>query len=241
MLKIAICDDDANALKIITEYIKDYLKDNNIVAEINEFSHPDILLNSLNTEVYHIILLDMVMPMISGLDLGRKIRRTNTDAQIIYVTTEPQFALDAYSANPLDYLLKPLDKSVFHKALALAFEKTSPNADKTIIVKTRDGLHTISIDKILCAEYIKHKVCYTLVGSNKIETVSSAESFAMHIAPLLEDKRFISPHSSFALNMSFVERFDKNGFSLKGTVFVPISGKQYTTVRNTYLNYRFGA
>ena len=59
------------------------------------------LLTACEAETFHIFLLDMVMPMISGLELGRGIRRMNTDAQIIYITTEPGFALDAYSVNPL--------------------------------------------------------------------------------------------------------------------------------------------
>jgi DNA-binding LytR/AlgR family response regulator len=178
--------------------------------------------------------------MISGLELGRGIRRVSTDAQIIYITTEPGFALDAYSVNPLHYLLKPVDKGALFAALELAMEKVGFGEEIVVTVKTRDSLRTLSADVIACCEYVRHTVIYTLVSGERARTSTISGSFAEHVEPLLRDRRFIQPHAAFIVNMSCVDRLSKDGFTMKGGAFVPVSGKQFSAVRNAYMSYRLG-
>ncbi len=106
MLRIAICDDQPRELEVISEYITEYLDAHTVEAGVKEFSHPDKLLTTIETESFHFYILDIVMPMVSGLELGKAIRRFDRNAQIIYTTTEPQFALQAYAASPINYLVK---------------------------------------------------------------------------------------------------------------------------------------
>ena len=240
MLRIAVCDDMDSELKCIVALTNEYLTGRGMSAELRAFSHPDALLTACEKESFHIFLLDMVMPMVSGLELGREIRRGSTDAQIIYITTEPGFALDAYAVNPLHYLIKPVDKARLFAALDLAAEKVDHGEETAVTVKTKNGLRTLSADTIASCEYKRHAVLYTLTNGETVETTTISGSFAEHIAPLLQDKRFIQPHAAFSVNMSLVERLDKDGFTLKGGAFVPVSGKQYRSVRNAYMSYRLG-
>lgn len=240
MLHIAICDDIETELRRITALTKEYLAYRHMAAEVCAFSHPDALLTACETHNFHIFLLDMVMPMVSGIELGRSIRRRSTDAQIIYITTEPGFALDAYEVNPLHYLLKPVKQAVLFSALDLAAEKVDFGEEITVTVKTRDGLRTFSTDAIACCEYSRHTVAYTLVSGERVETATIPCKFSDYIAPLLQDRRFLQPHAAFAVNMSRVERLNKEGFTLRGGAFVPVSGKQLATVREVYMNYRLG-
>lgn len=240
MLKIAICDDVDNELRHITGLTNEFLTERGLSAEIREFSHPDALLTACEISTFHIFLLDMVMPMVSGLELGRNIRRFSTDAQIIYITTEPGFALDAYAVNPLHYLLKPVDKGALFAALDLAAEKVRFGEETFITVKTHSGLRTLSTDIIACCEYTHHTAVYTLVSGEQVDTTTLSGSFAEHIVPLLRDRRFIQPHAAFSVNMSSVERLDKNGFTLQCGTFVPVSRRLFTAVRNAYISYRLG-
>ena len=163
MLKIAICDDVSTELRHIAALTNEYLTGHNVSADIREFSHPDALLTACEAETFHIFLLDMVIPTISGLELGQSIHRVSTDAQIIYITTEPGFALDAYSVSPLHYLLKPVDKGSLFAALELAAEKVGLGEETLVTVKTREGLRTLSADVVVCCEYVRHTVIYTYI------------------------------------------------------------------------------
>jgi len=240
MIRIAVCDDSDAELCEISALAKAYLAANGAAGAVRAFSHPDELLRACESESFHIYLLDMVMPMLSGIELGRAIRRQSADAQIIFITTEPGFALDAYAVNPLHYLIKPVRKDALFSALELAAKKVNSLAETSVTVRTSDGLRTLSADKIACCEYVRHSVVYTLSDGDRAETLSLRESFAEHIAPLLRDRRFIQPHASFAVNMSCAERLDKIGFTLRSGTFVPVSGKLYAAVRDAYMKYRLG-
>ncbi len=236
-MKIVICDDIPEQLETTLELINEYVKNKNLSVDIRAFSHPDSLLRYCETENAQLYILDVIMPMMSGLQLGQEIRLLDLEAQIIYVTTAPEFALDSFSVNPLNYLIKPIEKDKLYSSLDLAITKIKADC-ATITVKTKNGLHTISIFSVVCGEYINHSVKYTLANGEMIETTTIKSNFSEYIAPILSDKRFIQPHSSFFVNMSRVERLSREGFIMHGGAFVPISGKLFSKVKSTYIDFR---
>jgi two-component system LytT family response regulator len=240
MLQIAICDDIAAELARIARLTYEFLSERGIDACVRRFAHPDALVTACEKEAFHIYLLDMVMPMMSGLEIGRSIRRADTDAQIIFITTEPDFALDAYSVNPLHYLVKPVSRDALFSALTLAARKVNFGEDICIMIKTREGVRTLSADDILYCEYARHAVLYTLQCGERVQTSVVTESFAEHVSRLLRDKRFIQPHAAFAVNMRYVERLDKTGFTMRDGARIPISGRRFAAVRDAYMRYRLG-
>ncbi|PHV70499.1 LytTR family transcriptional regulator [Sporanaerobium hydrogeniformans] len=237
MLQIAICDDDQKELSILTTLIREYLTINKISAELFEFSHPDALLSSCESCRFHLYILDIVMPMVDGISLGKALRRLDREAQIIYATTEPQFALQAFAANPINFLVKPVSQQALFSTLTLALSKVEAE-DETLAVKTKEGIFVVSVRIILCCEYIGRGVTYQLASGEKLHSLSSTQSFAEQIAPLLIRSDFLQPHISFAVNLRHVEQLTREEIRLCGGISVPVSKKQYTTVRDRYLDFR---
>lgn len=238
MLRIAICDDMLDQLALLTSFTQEYIEAHKLSAVIRQFSHPDALLTACETEMFHIYLLDMVMPMVSGLEVGQSIRLASRGAQIIYITTEPGYALDAYAVNPLHYLIKPIQRAQLFSVLALAVSKLNLCSEVTITVKTKAGLRTLAAGQIAWCCYQNRAARYTLLDGEQVETTTLSISFAEHTAPLLRDPRFLSPHIAFVLNMSRVEKLTREGFTLRDGGFIPVSSRQYTAVREAYLDYR---
>lgn len=237
MLNIAICDDQTKELEIINEYITEYLDDYSLEAEIKEFSHPDALLTVIEAESFHLYILDIVMPMVNGLELGKEIRRLDREAQIIYATTEPQFALQAYAASPINYLIKPIDKQQLFDTLTLAISKADFAEEQTFTVKTFDSLRVIKLSDISCCEYRSHAVFFNLTNGDEVVSRTIRENFSEYSAPILKDRHFLQCHTSFVVNMRRVERFAKDSFTLRGGKIVPIAAKQYPAVRDIYMDY----
>lgn len=237
MLHIAICDDQPLELETVATYAKEYIEKNGIDAELRQFTHPDELLCACETERFHLYVLDIVMPMVNGIEVGREIRRIDREAQIVYATSEPSFALEAYAANPVNYLLKPIDKTQFFDSLSLAISKLHLEEESSLILKSKDGLRVVPLFSIVCCEYVQRAARYTLADGEIITTRTLQESFSEHIAPLLKDKRFLQPHIAFVINMSCVRGFSKDGFTLRCDVNVPVSSKQYSVVRDSYMDY----
>ncbi|MEG1584055.1 MAG: LytTR family DNA-binding domain-containing protein [Anaerovorax sp.] len=224
------------ANKLVNEYI---ITKEHLDCEVSVFLHPDELLSRCEKEVFDIYVLDIVMPMISGLELGKNIRQHQQSAQIIYTTTEPSFALDAYCVNPLHYLLKPIEKELLFGTLDLAFSKVNCPPESTVTIKTREGIVTLFLGNILCCEYCHRSAKYILVNGEILQTTTLHGSFSEHIFPLLKDKRMLLPHNSYVVNMNYVEKLTREGIRLRGGIVAPISIKQFATVRDTYLDFMF--
>ncbi len=237
MLKIVICDDQPRELKIMDEYITEYLDAHTLEAEMKEFAHPDALLTTIETESFHLYILDIVMPMVSGIELGKEIRRLDRQAQIIYATTEPQFALQAYAASPVNYLIKPIDRQQLFDTLAFAISKIDLSEEQTFTVKTAKSLRVFNLSDILCCEYRSHAVVFTLMSGEDVISRTIRESFAEYSIPILKDTRFLQCHTSYLVNMRRVEGFAKDRFILRGGKVVPIAAKQYPAVRDQYMNF----
>ena len=112
MFKIAICDDNPEELAKVSRLLHNYINSNAINAEISEFLHPDMLLLASCKAPFDLYFLDIVMPMLSGIDVGRELRQQQKTAQIIFLTTSDEFAVDAFALRATHYLLKPFSRAV---------------------------------------------------------------------------------------------------------------------------------
>ena len=237
MVRIAICDDMLDELPVIAAYTYEYFESIQLGAEVSRFTHPDALLTACETEMFHVYILDIVMPMINGIELGREIRRFDREAQIIYVTTEPQYALQAYAANPINYLVKPVEKQTLFDTLTFAVSKVHIDEEQTFTVKTADSLRVIKLMDIDCCEYCSHAVVFSLKNGEEVLSRTIRESFSEYCEAISKDSHFLQCHSSFMVNVRRVERFAKDSFTLFGGKTVPIAAKQYSSVRDAYMDY----
>ena len=237
MLSIALCDDQPEELALIAGYAAEYVRSTRREAAIRQFPHPDALLGACGKERFHLYVLDIVMPMMDGIEVGKAIRRLDREAQILYATTEPGFALRSFAAHPVDYLLKPIDKRRFFDALSLAISRLELEDERAMVVKTREGLRVLRLSEIACCEYVRHTAVYSLTNGETIASRTIAGPFTQYVEPLLRDARFLRPHVSFVMNMAHVELFSKDRFTMRGGAAVPIAAKQYGAARDAYMDF----
>lgn len=237
MIKIAICDDILDDLTTIAQHLDEYLMLKDIDAEITSFNHPDELLKVSETKQFHIYILDILMPMINGIELGHEIRHIDQEAQIVYISTEPSFALESFANNPIDYIVKPIKQEKLFRTLDLAISRIDTNEAETIALKTEEGFQIIKLSSIIFCEYSEHSVTYTLMDGEISQTLTLQGNFTDHVEPLLINKRFIQPHNAFVINMSKVEAFSRDGFVMRRGEIIPISQKKYPLIRDQYMDY----
>jgi DNA-binding LytR/AlgR family response regulator len=104
-MRIAICDDNPADARHVKELMEQFLHAHQYAAEIHLFLHPDELLATMEHTRFSLYLLDILMPMVNGIEAGRSIRLLDRTTQIIYVTGEARFALESFDTNPTTYLL----------------------------------------------------------------------------------------------------------------------------------------
>ena len=102
MFNIAICDDNIADLSNMVSLIGDYqsLQRDKHNLHITSFQNAFDLIASMESgQHYHLVLLDVLMPHLTGMDAAKEIRQFNQDVKIIFMTSSPEFAVDSYSVN----------------------------------------------------------------------------------------------------------------------------------------------
>lgn len=240
MIRIAICDDDIHSLEDI------YLKVNQYATEhpetdffVRRFHSVYDLLECLDSErcTFHIYLLDIVMPLLNGIEVGLQIRKSDTHAVIIYLTLSPEFALESFKTSPLSYLIKPIGQQELSSALTRAIDQLQHTLESQVLVRTKEGLTNILFNQILYVEYQRHSIVFHLSGNRTVSSMVLRESFTTFFENYLSDPRFLRPHASYAVNMDHVQSLTSSCFELKDGTQVPVSKRIHTQVKRKYMDY----
>lgn len=240
MIRIAICDDEINTLEQVSCMVSEYASANpQLGITFCPFRSAYDLLESQGRREpgFHIYLLDILMPMMNGIELGRQIRKADDQAVIIFMTSSGEFALESFKVTPLQYLVKPIHEITLFSALEKACLRIRQTADTNVMVRVKGGLACIRYHQISYIEYMNHTMTYHLTSGKALTTMVLRESFTDFTQHYLKDRRFIKPHASFVLNMDHVQVISAKEFELVGGEIVPISKRAYAQVRKQFMEY----
>ena len=239
MLKIAICDDDKLDRERIREYVDEYLYERNAQAEIRVFAHPDTLIQECENFRPQVYLLDIVMPMVTGIQAARELRWNQPEAQIIFATSESSYALESFDVNPINYILKPVDKEKLFSTLDLALSRVQDEDKKSVTVKVKGGLCSLRLDEIMYIDYRNHVVTYHMANGEIVSTPTLRIGFSEYMDDNHSNQDFVRCHESISVNISAIDKLTKTDVTLRNKEVVPVSKSRYTEVADSYMNYRF--
>ena len=232
MIRVMVVDDEKPA----RDELCWLLKKNQDIKVIAEAENGMKALSILEKEEVDLILLDIQMPGLTGLETAREILSHPPFPQIIFVTAYDQFAIEAFDVNALDYLLKPIEESRLERglnrarnrlmkqdelaelgqkimSLIITEKKESPGDIKKLTVY-RDGRHIpISFDSIvMLTAQDKHSLIYTVYGSYSYRKSLS------QVEELVADDALFKCHRSYTINLNYVEAVEpwfNNAYLLK--------------------------
>ena len=120
-MKIAVCDDEEKIRNIIMSELKSSFPDDEIIS----FGIGEDVLRSVEQDGYmpNIILLDIMMPGVSGMDVARKLRDISDDVVIIFITGEKQYVFDAFDVRAFHFLVKPFSNEKLVSVIKAAKEE----------------------------------------------------------------------------------------------------------------------
>ena len=122
-LHLAICEDEQVQRVLIRKRLEDYMAKHHVEAEITEYDSGEQFLEDDKRKEIDIVLLDIYMEGMSGIELAQKMRDEGDSLQIIFITSSNEFAAEAYEVESVYYLKKPVDEEKFVKAMDLAMRK----------------------------------------------------------------------------------------------------------------------
>ncbi len=235
MLRVAICDDEAAEVKRIEEFIKAY-DDLDVSAYTSSKELAWAIEDGKSFDLY---LLDIVMPPPDGIELARLIRRSDETAAVIFLTSHEGHALDAFRVRASQYLTKPVSRETLRTELDSVLASVKAKYSKTFLLKTKSGIKTFPFHRIAYCELESRVLCCVTAGGEKHRSVTLRMPFDDAVSPLLDDGRFIRPHTSFAVNLDYTDSIQGDTIIMKNGSVIPITRRAAREVKAKYLQHFF--
>lgn len=235
MIRIAVCDDDKEALEKSSVLIKDWAENRGVEVELHQFENGDDLISKNAAYRMDIILLDIIMPMVNGIDIARELRQQDTAVQMVFLTSSTEFALEAYGVKARGYLLKPVDAEKLNDLLD-DLSKSFFEEPKHLIIKTGVGYQNLYYRDIECMEAKNKTIIFYLRNGKEVKTTQTLYSF--------EDKLdiregFFKCHRSYIVSIPNIDHYDASEIVTKSGYRVPIARGYRKAFQEAYLEYMF--
>lgn len=145
MVRIAICDDEKNAVNLHEDIVKNSLQACGIGYEITTYIHSRNLLCDIIDDnfFYDLILLDIEMPDVTGMELSEKIKPYLLNVKIIFITSHVEYAIDAFELSIFRYVPKNNLKVKLTAAVTDAAKLIELEAGQEYIIQTTNRLEKI--------------------------------------------------------------------------------------------------
>jgi len=211
-LNIAIVEDNKQAQDILVSHIENCAKKLDIVVNIFLFNDGLEFVDKFDN-LYDIIYFDVEMKYMDGMTAAQKIRSKDSEVLIVFVTNHAQVAIQGYSVEATDFLLKPLAYFTFEEHFKKIIKKiTSRNKDESSIVLRVSGtIKRINQNVIKYVQSQGHYIDFVTLDNEYtiIDTMKNTET-------RLDNQIFFRCSNSYIVNFNYIDKVDKNTIYIDG-------------------------
>lgn len=234
MIRIAVCDDQESDLEAAAEAASAYFHTKGIPAEICRFSDPCLLLGLPQSD-WDAVILDILMPSASGIDIAREIRRSGRDTGIIFLTSSPDFAVDAFSLNAAHYIVKPFAKH----DMADALDRVLGRQKGIILISLGSGaVQSLPVRDIIYIESIAYRRIVHASSGSYPEVKRSLSAF-MEELERLTPGQFIQPYRGYIANLDCIRTISPRSLIMQNGDSILIKPGDFRKIRNTFFEWSF--
>ena len=215
MYRIAVVDDQPEERDRLNAFLQQFVTERKLALEISGFEDGESFLAAYKNN-FEIVLLDIEMQGIDGMETARRLRERDEKVCLIFVTYLANFAVQGYSVHALDFLVKPVSYENFRLKMDRAVAEADRSRKKEIIVSTAEGDRRVRIDELYYIEVMNHTLIYhTKAGTLSVRgTIRDCEE---RLAPF----DFARCNKSYLVNMHHVTEIRRNEIRV-GNELLPI-------------------
>lgn len=216
MINIGICEDELHYRVNIKDMLGDILSTYSINYKIYEFSSGEELLSNYPKDL-DILIMDIQMKIINGMDTARKIREFDQNLEIIFMTSFSEFMQEGYELKAYRYILKPISERKISRNILPCINEIMKKKNNYLTINVKNYVDRIKIDSIVYIETDRPNILiYT--NDNKYTTKMSISK----IDKILREHGFFRCHNSYIVNLKLVESMNSNTLKI-GEKYIPIS------------------
>lgn len=222
MFRIAICDDESLYRDQLGKVLRSYAADHQQEFEILSYESADQLLLNYPKDL-DVLLLDIAMGGVDGMEAARNIRKFDSTVCIIFVTTMYQYAIDGYAVKAFGFIRKPISAAELSHELTCALTMISNTRarEQFLTIKSGGVFHRLPISRISYCEVKNHQVDIRK-DNETYQCRDSMNELVNRLSPL----GFYRCHSSFLVNGEHIASIEQTQLTLKDGSIIPISQRR---------------
>ena len=230
-ISIAICDDESNALTEIESITKELLAAEKISCGISKFRDAASLLSAVEGgAAFDILLLDVMMEHLNGMELAAALRKQGNDAAIIFISSNRDMALLGYEVSAVRYLAKPIQREKLQEALLYCYNKQL--MQKEILLPTPEGQRRILVSDVIYIEPWGRGTRLILPSEECKSNVKISE-----LDQMLPKDKFVFCHRTLLVHLAFVQSIRYCELTLKTGQTLPVSKYRQAEIKESFLRY----
>lgn len=228
--RIAICDDEQNQIEYITSIVTSWSNHKGHSCEIRTFASAEAFLFEYEEDkAYDIVLLDVEMKNMNGIELAKRIRKDNNRAEIIFITSHFEFVGEGYEVDALHYLIKPISVEKFTQVLTKAAEKLSVEPPSVVISCEGETVKLYESDILYVESFLHYIVIHTKDNEYKIkENISVFENKVSDV--------FYRIHRSYLVSLKYITRISRTSVNI-GNTELPLSRGKYDNINRAFIEH----
>ena len=235
MFRIAICEDE----KVVLDYESSLVKEWGEASickgafELDTYvSSEQFIFESEDKAPYDLLIFDIQMKNMNGMELAKKLRARGCDAVIIFVTGVPDYAIEGYEVGAVRYILKPVKPEVLKDLLDAAFNERQKKAEDYFVLGQGADLERIPFEKIV---YIEARGHYVFLKGSDFEREWKA-GFS-ETAAAFDNKGFFCLRRGLLVNLFHVKRISRTDCLLDSGESLPVARGVYKDLNEAFINF----
>lgn len=213
-MRIAICDDDEIQLNNTSQALENAYKSLDLLTDIYQDGQ-SLLLAAAHTH-YDLVILDIEMPGLNGIETARQLRALEEKIVIVFLTSHVEYALEGYEVNALRYLTKPVSKQKLLEIINWLLEREK--RERRLLLRAEDSMVSVSISDILYMEAQNQNI--------RVVTVQGTYLNRYNLSDYEEECRrygFFRIHRGYLVNLAHVSRVTGRDAVMEDGSHLPVS------------------
>lgn len=225
-----ICDDDPQQAAYLQRLTADWARQRALTLRLAGYPSAEALLFAYDADKrVDILLLDVELPGLNGMDLARQVRQGDRRVQIVFISGYGEYLPDGYEVEALHYLLKPVDTQKLFTVLDRALQRLDACA-RGLLVDSDEGLCRLELAQI---RWLEVQGNYVTIHAGRDYTLKKP---LKELEPQL-DSSFFRAGRSFLVNLRFVKKVTHTQVTLTDGSTVPLSRGRYDDIHRAMIDY----
>lgn len=221
MLPVVVIEDSVNDAKMLEDAWHEYCDLTHTDSTLDVYPSAEDFLNKYNCQ-YDLIFMDIDLPGQSGLFASRKVREVDEDVPLIIVTQVSKYAIDGYTVNATDFVLKPISVGVLREKMVRVNNIIERRKSMSVNLLVKENI-VLKTKNLIYVEVSKHNVIYHTIDGNIV-----CRGVLKDVESKLPQNVFTRLNYSFVVNMNYIAFVDKLDCKLTNgeTIFISRNRKK---------------